>query len=185
MTYQQWVLCIIRQISSIFDVHINNRLLRGDESIGRALVLVYRLESSGRDGIYGIYGTDMSGIVSRVCDRLSHWYFVYELRTSLYMLEPWEKTTFNTALLAFIAMASYTTYAFLPTYTRSALSYFGYSHQNSYSCSISESESGLMASLANCSASSNNSLGTHSCLPLVSAPIQLISSSKALSLISS
>lgn len=67
----------------------------------------------------------MSSIARSVYDRVWHWYFVYELRTSLYMLEPWEKTTFNTALVAFIAMASYTTYAFLPTYTRSALTYFG------------------------------------------------------------
>jgi len=67
----------------------------------------------------------MGSIVRDVAQKINHWYFVYELRTSLYMLEPWEKTTFNTALLAFIAMASYTTYAFLPTYTRSALQYFG------------------------------------------------------------
>jgi len=63
----------------------------------------------------------MRGFVAKV----KHWYFIYELRTALYMLEPWEKATFNTLLVAFIAMASYTTYAFLPRYTRNALSFFG------------------------------------------------------------
>ena len=41
----------------------------------------------------------MSSIAKSVYDRVWHWYFVYELRTSLYMLEPWEKTTFSILFL--------------------------------------------------------------------------------------
>lgn len=30
-----------------------------------------------------------------IVERVKHWYFVYELRTSLYMMEPWEKGLFS------------------------------------------------------------------------------------------
>lgn len=30
-----------------------------------------------------------------IIERVKHWYFVYELRTSLYMMEPWEKGLFS------------------------------------------------------------------------------------------
>ncbi len=34
-------------------------------------------------------------LIRRSTDCVKHWYFVYELRTSLYMLEPWEKQLFS------------------------------------------------------------------------------------------
>lgn len=34
-------------------------------------------------------------LIQRAVDRVKQWYFVYELRTSLYMLEPWEKGLFS------------------------------------------------------------------------------------------
>ncbi len=40
-------------------------------------------------------GIGMGSIVRDIAQQINHWYFVYELRTSLYMLEPWEKKTFS------------------------------------------------------------------------------------------
>ncbi len=37
----------------------------------------------------------MGSIVRDIAQKINHWYFVYVLRTSLYMLEPWEKRTFS------------------------------------------------------------------------------------------
>ncbi|UXI17044.1 tRNA adenine-N1-methyltransferase non-catalytic subunit TRM6 [Sarcoptes scabiei] len=34
-------------------------------------------------------------LMNRLIEWLQHWYFIYELRTSLYMLEPWEKKLFS------------------------------------------------------------------------------------------
>ncbi|KAH7646078.1 serine palmitoyltransferase small subunit A-like [Dermatophagoides farinae] len=67
----------------------------------------------------------MPSLLTRSIDRLKHWYFVYELRTSLYMLEPWEKKLFNTILLTITASSCYLTYLFLPTYSRALLEYLG------------------------------------------------------------
>ncbi|KAI2805963.1 hypothetical protein RDWZM_009397 [Blomia tropicalis] len=64
-------------------------------------------------------------LAKKTTDWIKHWYFVYELRTSLYMLEPWEKRLFNTVLVTLLATSSYTTYLFLPRYTRSLLEYVG------------------------------------------------------------
>lgn len=54
------------------------------------------------------------GITNKVCDFFEFWYYQYILCTALYMLESWERAVFNCFLLAFIAMASYTAYVFLP-----------------------------------------------------------------------
>lgn len=68
----------------------------------------------------------IGNIWNSVVQKLERMYFLYEVHTALYMLEPWEKKLFNTVLLAIIAMSTYTTYVFLPQYTRSVLTYFGY-----------------------------------------------------------
>ncbi|GBN75604.1 hypothetical protein AVEN_62663-1 [Araneus ventricosus] len=63
-------------------------------------------------------------LLQRFVDKVKQIYLVYELRTAISMLEPWEKRLFNSVLLLFIAMSCYTTYLFLPQYTRSAIAYF-------------------------------------------------------------
>uniref|UniRef100_A0A2L2Y0Q6 Putative serine palmitoyltransferase small subunit a n=1 Tax=Parasteatoda tepidariorum TaxID=114398 RepID=A0A2L2Y0Q6_PARTP len=63
-------------------------------------------------------------VVSRFVDKVKQLYLVYELRTAISMLEPWEKRLFNSILLLLIAMSCYTTYIFLPRYTRSVIAYF-------------------------------------------------------------
>ncbi|OTF72756.1 DUF3317 domain containing protein [Euroglyphus maynei] len=64
-------------------------------------------------------------LLTRSIDRLKHWYFVYELRTSLYMLEPWEKKLFNTVLLTITGSLCYFTYLFLPKYSYGLFEYLG------------------------------------------------------------
>ncbi|GFW35222.1 uncharacterized protein TNCV_1695371 [Trichonephila clavipes] len=63
-------------------------------------------------------------LLQRFVDKVKQIYLVYELRTAISMLEPWEKRLFNSILLLFIGMSCYTTYLFLPSYTRSAIAYF-------------------------------------------------------------
>ncbi|KAH9400846.1 hypothetical protein TYRP_002425 [Tyrophagus putrescentiae] len=64
-------------------------------------------------------------LIRRSTDCVKHWYFVYELRTSLYMLEPWEKQLFNSVVVTLMATSAYTTYLFLPRYAGHLLSYIG------------------------------------------------------------
>ncbi|RWS31153.1 hypothetical protein B4U80_01547 [Leptotrombidium deliense] len=63
----------------------------------------------------------MFAVLKRASEKVSNWYLVYELTSSLYMLEPWEKCLFNSVLVAFISMASYTTYVYLPKYTNTSI----------------------------------------------------------------
>ncbi|KAI8844769.1 hypothetical protein BC829DRAFT_445971 [Chytridium lagenaria] len=43
--------------------------------------------------------------------------YQYELTLGLYMLEPWEKSTFNAIVLLFLTLFIYTCYTYIPTYT--------------------------------------------------------------------
>ncbi|KAJ1969357.1 hypothetical protein IWQ62_000680 [Dispira parvispora] len=47
---------------------------------------------------------------------LKLWVYRYEVTTGLYMLEPWEKSIFNSIVLIFIAFSCYTAYVYLPSY---------------------------------------------------------------------
>ncbi|KAJ1650340.1 hypothetical protein IWQ61_008831 [Dispira simplex] len=47
---------------------------------------------------------------------LKLWIYRYEVTTGLYMLEPWEKSIFNSIVLIFIALSCYTAYVYLPSY---------------------------------------------------------------------
>ncbi|KAI8872014.1 hypothetical protein GQ42DRAFT_106075, partial [Ramicandelaber brevisporus] len=40
----------------------------------------------------------------------------YELVTGLYMLEPWEKSLFNSVLAGFVSITCYGAYSYLPEY---------------------------------------------------------------------
>ncbi|KAK2184350.1 hypothetical protein NP493_269g00015 [Ridgeia piscesae] len=53
-------------------------------------------------------------IIRRCWAFLEFWYYQYLLHTALYMLESWERTLFNSLLVAVFAMASYSLYLYLP-----------------------------------------------------------------------
>uniref|UniRef100_H2XUX1 Serine palmitoyltransferase small subunit B n=1 Tax=Ciona intestinalis TaxID=7719 RepID=H2XUX1_CIOIN len=52
-------------------------------------------------------------------------YFIYCITTGIYMLDPWERTVFNTCLILLLSMSFYTAYAFLPQHIFAMLSHFG------------------------------------------------------------
>ncbi|KAI4893981.1 hypothetical protein NFI96_015499, partial [Prochilodus magdalenae] len=56
--------------------------------------------------------------------QISWFYYQYLLVTALYMLEPWERTVFNSLLVSVTAMAVYTGYVFMPTHIMAILHYF-------------------------------------------------------------
>ncbi|XP_069065205.1 serine palmitoyltransferase small subunit A [Pleurodeles waltl] len=70
-------------------------------------------------------GTPESGpSLSRAWGRLSWIYYQYLLVTALYMLEPWERTIFNSMLVSVVGMALYTGYVFMPQHIMAILHYF-------------------------------------------------------------
>ncbi|XP_042301178.1 serine palmitoyltransferase small subunit A [Sceloporus undulatus] len=56
--------------------------------------------------------------------RMSWLYYQYLLVTALYMLEPWERTVFNSMLVSILGMALYTGYVFMPQHIMAILHYF-------------------------------------------------------------
>ncbi|XP_077344173.1 serine palmitoyltransferase small subunit B [Lithobates pipiens] len=62
--------------------------------------------------------------VKYIKDYLSWLYYQYLLITCSYVLEPWEKTIFNTILLTAIAMVIYSSYVFIPIHVRLAMEFF-------------------------------------------------------------
>ncbi|XP_060902791.1 serine palmitoyltransferase small subunit B isoform X1 [Labrus mixtus] len=57
-------------------------------------------------------------------DYLAWLYYQYLLITGIYVLEPWEKSIFNSVLFSAIAMVIYTSYVFVPIHVRLALEFF-------------------------------------------------------------
>ncbi|AWO98922.1 putative serine palmitoyltransferase small subunit B-like [Scophthalmus maximus] len=51
-------------------------------------------------------------------------YYQYLLITGIYVLEPWEKSLFNSILFSAIAMVIYTSYVFVPIHVLLALEFF-------------------------------------------------------------
>uniref|UniRef100_A0A3B5M552 Serine palmitoyltransferase small subunit B n=2 Tax=Xiphophorus couchianus TaxID=32473 RepID=A0A3B5M552_9TELE len=51
-------------------------------------------------------------------------YYQYLLITGIYVLEPWEKSIFNSVLFSAIAMVVYTSYVFVPIHVHLALEFF-------------------------------------------------------------
>ncbi|TNN01752.1 hypothetical protein fugu_011134 [Takifugu bimaculatus] len=51
-------------------------------------------------------------------------YYQYLLITGIYVLEPWEKSIFNSVLFSAIAMVIYTSYVFVPIHLYLALEFF-------------------------------------------------------------
>ncbi|XP_076837072.1 serine palmitoyltransferase small subunit B isoform X1 [Brachyhypopomus gauderio] len=70
----------------------------------------------------GDYGSGMD--VKNMCDYLGWLYYQYLLITGIYVLEPWEKSIFNTVLFTMVAMVVYTSYVFVPIHVRLALEFF-------------------------------------------------------------
>ncbi|XP_030308441.1 serine palmitoyltransferase small subunit A [Calypte anna] len=56
--------------------------------------------------------------------QMSWLYYQYLLVTALYMLEPWERTVFNSMLVSIVGMALYTGYVFMPQHIMAILHYF-------------------------------------------------------------
>lgn len=56
--------------------------------------------------------------------QMSWLYYQYLLVTALYMLEPWERTIFNSLLISIVGMAVYTGYVFMPQHIMAILHYF-------------------------------------------------------------
>ncbi|TRY89071.1 hypothetical protein DNTS_009796 [Danionella cerebrum] len=59
-----------------------------------------------------------------VRDYVSWIYYQYLLITGIYVLEPWEKSIFNSILFTMLAMVFYTSYIFVPIHVRLALEFF-------------------------------------------------------------
>ncbi|XP_054651352.1 serine palmitoyltransferase small subunit B [Dunckerocampus dactyliophorus] len=51
-------------------------------------------------------------------------YYQYLLVTGIYVLEPWEKSIFNSVFVSAVAMVIYTSYVFVPIHVRLALEFF-------------------------------------------------------------
>ncbi|KAM5234966.1 serine palmitoyltransferase small subunit A [Ctenodactylus gundi] len=67
----------------------------------------------------------MAGMaLARAWKQMSWLYYQYLLVTALYMLEPWERTVFNSMLVSIVGMALYTGYVFMPQHIMAILHYF-------------------------------------------------------------
>ncbi|XP_006763721.1 PREDICTED: serine palmitoyltransferase small subunit A [Myotis davidii] len=62
--------------------------------------------------------------LARAWKQMSWFYYQYLLVTALYMLEPWERTVFNSMLVSVVGMALYTGYVFMPQHIMAILHYF-------------------------------------------------------------
>ncbi|XP_032159250.1 serine palmitoyltransferase small subunit A-like [Mustela erminea] len=56
--------------------------------------------------------------------QMSWFYYQYLLVTVLCMLEPWERTVFNSVLVLIMGMALYTGYIFMPQHIMAILHHF-------------------------------------------------------------
>ncbi|XP_006834448.1 PREDICTED: serine palmitoyltransferase small subunit A-like [Chrysochloris asiatica] len=67
----------------------------------------------------------MNGMaLARAWKQMPWFYYQYLLVSALYMLEPWERTVFNSMLVSVVGMALYTGYVFMPQHIRAILHYF-------------------------------------------------------------
>ncbi|XP_062242592.1 serine palmitoyltransferase small subunit B [Platichthys flesus] len=63
-------------------------------------------------------------IFKNLREYLAWLYYQYLLITGIYVLEPWEKSIFNSILFSVIAMVIYTSYVFVPIHMHLALEFF-------------------------------------------------------------
>ncbi|RKP39823.1 hypothetical protein BJ085DRAFT_38299 [Dimargaris cristalligena] len=64
------------------------------------------------------YQQRQHGFVRRFFEAVKLSIYQYEVTTGLYMLEPWEKTIFNSIVLVGLLFSMYTAYTYMPTYMR-------------------------------------------------------------------
>ncbi|KAL2804632.1 serine palmitoyltransferase small subunit B [Marmota marmota marmota] len=60
----------------------------------------------------------------RVKEYFSWLYYQYQIISCCAVLEPWERSMFNTILLTIFAMVVYTAYVFIPIHIRLAWEFF-------------------------------------------------------------
>ncbi|XP_071283015.1 serine palmitoyltransferase small subunit A [Agelaius tricolor] len=96
---------------------------RGGAGGGRSRLRRPRLRSAwARRGAAGGRGSAMA--LGSAWKQMSWLYYQYLLVTALYMLEPWERTVFNSMLVSIVGMALYTGYVFMPQHIMAILHYF-------------------------------------------------------------
>ncbi|XP_005376999.2 PREDICTED: serine palmitoyltransferase small subunit A [Chinchilla lanigera] len=84
-----------------------------------------RLRAAGQTDARPHRGRRSAGMaLARAWKRMSWFYYQYLLVTALYMLEPWERTVFNSMLVSVVGMALYTGYVFIPQHIMAILHYF-------------------------------------------------------------
>jgi len=66
----------------------------------------------------------MAGVWSRVRAYMRHCYLMYELNTSVYMLDGREKLLLNLTLLTLLLLLVYSSLVYLPPYLSTMLSFF-------------------------------------------------------------
>lgn len=88
--------------------------------------LLFILSSPGTRGFHNISGFSPGCKMSfkSLREYLAWLYYQYLLITGIYVLEPWEKSIFNSVLFSAIAMVIYTSYVFVPIHLRLALEFF-------------------------------------------------------------
>ncbi|XP_044621413.2 serine palmitoyltransferase small subunit A [Equus asinus] len=80
---------------------------------------------AGRADVRPQRGRRVAGMaLARAWKQMSWFYYQYLLVTALYMLEPWERTVFNSMLVSVVGMALYTGYVFMPQHVMAILHYF-------------------------------------------------------------
>ncbi|XP_049533616.1 serine palmitoyltransferase small subunit A-like [Anopheles darlingi] len=57
-------------------------------------------------------------MIRRIWKSISSVYLLYELNTCIYMLDPWEKRFVNAFIFAVLGLLIFSSYTFLPDYTR-------------------------------------------------------------------
>ncbi|XP_053690280.1 serine palmitoyltransferase small subunit A [Sabethes cyaneus] len=63
-------------------------------------------------------------MLSSIKKSISSIYLLYELNTCIYMLDPWEKKFINGVIFSILALLIFSSYVYLPSYTRRLISAF-------------------------------------------------------------
>ncbi|KAG1935370.1 serine palmitoyltransferase small subunit B [Pimephales promelas] len=73
---------------------------------------------------FGRGGVALHMEMKKMRENMGWLYYQYLLMTGIYVLEPWEKSVFNTVLCTLMAMVIYTTYVFVPVHVCLGLEFF-------------------------------------------------------------